>query len=178
MPNYPDRQSEKSKVSNNQSEHTPDSLLGSGPLDEAIVQSLPLGIIAFDSDLKIIKANPEAIQLIEIDESIDKSLAKGTDEKIWQGWTKLLSTAISKDQTALFDDVDYICSGKKRLLRILCFTLKETQTTRIIGGTMIIEDITEKANMQKKLDNAERLAIIGKHASKVAHELNNPLDGI
>jgi two-component system NtrC family sensor kinase len=32
--------------------------------------------------------------------------------------------------------------------------------------------------MERRLANAERLASVGKHASKVAHELNNPLDGI
>jgi signal transduction histidine kinase len=32
--------------------------------------------------------------------------------------------------------------------------------------------------MQRKLAHAEKLAAIGRHASKVAHELNNPLDGI
>jgi two-component system NtrC family sensor kinase len=36
----------------------------------------------------------------------------------------------------------------------------------------------EKASVQKKLADLEKLATIGKLASKVAHELNNPLDGI
>lgn len=37
---------------------------------------------------------------------------------------------------------------------------------------------TEKAGTQQQSDDTERLATIGKLASKVAHELNNPLDGI
>jgi len=47
-----------------------------------------------------------------------------------------------------------------------------------LGGIIIVEDVTERVNVQRKLANAERLAAVGKHASKVAHELNNPLDGI
>jgi signal transduction histidine kinase len=39
-------------------------------------------------------------------------------------------------------------------------------------------NITEKARIQMQLANAEKLATIGKLASKVAHELNNPMDGI
>jgi signal transduction histidine kinase len=39
-------------------------------------------------------------------------------------------------------------------------------------------DITEKADTQRRLADTERLAALGKLASKVAHELNNPMDGI
>ena len=52
---------------------------------DKILDSLPIGIIAFDSEMKIVKANQQAIELIELSEYIDKSLAKGTDDIIWQG---------------------------------------------------------------------------------------------
>src|SRR4030042_4771063 len=37
---------------------------------------------------------------------------------------------------------------------------------------------TEKTNVQKQSADTERLAALGKLTSKVAHELNNPMDGI
>ena len=147
-------------------------------LDTAILQSLSVGVIAFDSDMKIIKTNPLAKTLIELDDSIDKSLANGTDEKIWPNWTEPLTTVISTGQTALFDEVNYTSKGTTRMLRITCSAIKDNTTGVSLGGTMIIEDVTEKARLERKLANAERLAIVGRHASKVAHELNNPLDGI
>ncbi|OHB77923.1 MAG: hypothetical protein A2Z25_17005 [Planctomycetes bacterium RBG_16_55_9] len=152
--------------------------MASGLSHAAILQALPIGVVAFDADLKIVEANPEAAKLVELEDFIDKSLAKGTDEKICQGWTEQLNSAISTGEMAVFDDVDYTSSGQTRLLRIICSALKETSTARSLGGTLIIEDVTEKAAMQRRLANAERLAIVGRHASKVAHELNNPLDGI
>ena len=147
-------------------------------MDAAIFQSLPIGVVAFDTNLKIVKANPEAGKLIKLGDYIDESLAKGTDEKIWQGWTEQLRSTISTGEIALFDDVDYTCNKETRLLRIVCSALKETPAARSLGGTMIIEDVTEKVKMQRRLTNAGRLAIVGRHASQVAHELNNPLDGI
>ncbi len=36
----------------------------------------------------------------------------------------------------------------------------------------------ERTHVQKQLADMERLATIGKLAAKVAHELNNPMDGI
>jgi len=151
---------------------------GLGPLGKSILQSLPIGFVAFDLGLKVIEANAQAAKLIELGDFIDKSLAKGTDEKIWLGWTQQLNSAISMGQTRLFDDVAYTSNDKTRLLRILCSPLNEVTTASNLGGVMMIEEVTEKIDIQRKLANAERLATVGKHASKVAHELNNPLDGI
>ncbi|UCC97457.1 MAG: PAS domain-containing protein [Phycisphaerales bacterium] len=151
---------------------------GSGPLGESIVQSLPVGVIAFDAELKVIEANAQAARLLELSDYIDKSLAEGTDEKIWLGWTDQLRSAVAAGESLLFDDVAYTRNGKTRLLRIACSPLKDATTAKVLGGAVIIEDVTEKVNVQRQLANAERLASVGKHASRVAHELNNPLDGI
>ncbi len=149
-----------------------------GPLGKSVVQSLPIGVVAFDPDLKIIEANSQAAKLIELGDYIDKSLAKGTDDKVWPGWTEQLKSVVSAGKTCGFDSVNYTLNGKTKLLRIVCTPLKKAKTARNLGGTIIIEDITEKVNIQKRLTNAERLAAVGKLASKVAHELNNPMDGI
>lgn len=109
---------------------------------------------------------------------IDKSLANGTDEQIWQGWTDHLKSAISARKPCTFDDVGYTSGGRTRLLRIICTTLSRMGTAGEPGGMVIIEDVSETVDTQRKLAHAERLAAVGRHASKVAHELNNPLDGI
>ena len=157
-----------------------DGHLRFGLLGKSIVQSLPIGVIAFDSDLKIIEANAQAEKLIELGDYIDKSLAKGTDSSGTPGldWTEQLKSVVSAGKTCELDNVNYTLNGKTKLLQIVCTPLKKAKTARILGGTVIIEDITEKVDVQRQLANAERLATVGKLASKVAHELNNPMDGI
>jgi signal transduction histidine kinase len=179
MPEHRKSRSRKSDKSGEQPKgHTTNDNTGFGPLGKSIVQSLPIGVIAFDKDLKIIEANPQAAMLIELDDYIDKSLAKGTDDKVWLGWRQQLKSAVSGGKPCMFDNVGYISNGKTKLLRIICTPLKEAKTARNLGGTVTIEDITERLNIQRQLANAEKLAAVGKLASKVAHELNNPLDGI
>ena len=149
-----------------------------GNQGDSILESLPIGIIAFDPDMKIFWANAQASELIELGDYIDKSLAKGTDDKIWQGWTQQLTSAILTGKPCKFDDVSYTSDDKTKLLRIISAPLEQVGTAKSIGGIVTVEDITEKVSIQRRLANAERLAAVGKHASKVAHELNNPLDGI
>ena len=149
-----------------------------GHLGRSIIKSLPVGVIAFDCDLKIIETNTRAAELVEPAENIDESLAKGTDENIWQSWTGQLRTAISTGGTLRFDNVSYTRGSRTRILRILCTPLKQSDADESIGGVIVIEDITERVDIERQLANAERLAAVGKLASKVAHELNNPLDGI
>ena len=179
MPEHPQLQPEKSDRNGDQlKEHTVNDQPSSGLLGRSIVQSLPIEVIAFNVDLKIIEANSQAAKLIELGDYIDKSLAKGTDNKVWPGWTEQLKSVVSTGKTCGFDSVDYKLNGKTKLLRIVCTPLKKAKTARNLGATVIIEDITEKVNIQRRLANAERLAAVGKLASKVAHELNNPMDGI
>lgn len=151
-----------------------------GPLGRLIIQSLPIGVIAFDSDLKIIEANTRAAKLIDLRGYIDKSFAKGTDSPAVLGfdWTAQLNSVVSTGKTCEFDSVNYKRDDKTKLLQIVCSPLKKAKTTGILGGTVLIEDITEKVNIRRQLANAERMATIGRLASKVAHELNNPMDGI
>ncbi|MHC4596301.1 MAG: PAS domain-containing protein, partial [Planctomycetota bacterium] len=91
MPEHPKSQSKKSDKNGKQPKgHTTNDHSRFGPLGKSIVQSLPIGVVAFDQDLKIIEANRQAAELIELGDYIDKSLAKGTDDKVWLGWRQQL----------------------------------------------------------------------------------------
>ena len=147
-------------------------------LGQSIIASLATGVVAFDDKLKIIQANSHAAELIDLEEYIDRSLAKGTDKNIWGDWTKLLNSVIATGRKAEFEAVKYSFENKKELLHIVCTPLKENETSKPAGGAVVIEDVSEKVNIEHQLAQAERLAAVGKVAGKVAHELSNPMDGI
>lgn len=178
MPENREEQSKKSDQGDSLMKNAAAGHSGFGLPGELIFQSLPMGIVAFDSDMKIHRINFQAAKLIDLCDYIDKSLSKGTDHKIWQGWTEQLTSAISTAKPCTFDDVSYTSEGKTKLLRITCVPLMGADKAKPIGGVMTVEDVTERINIERSLANAERLAAVGKHASKIAHELNNPLDGI
>jgi signal transduction histidine kinase len=145
---------------------------------KSFIRLLPIGMIIFDHDLRIIEANSHAKEIIKVNTYIDKSLAKGTDNKIWQSWTKLLREVISTGKALRFDEVEYTTDNNTKLLRITCTSFRQGEIPKDNNGIVIIEDVTEKVDFQTHITNTERLAAVGKLASRVAHELNNPLDGI
>ena len=142
---------------------------------EVIVESLPTGIVAFDSNLRIIRANTRAKKLIDIEEYIDRSLNKGSDPKIFNDWTSLLKSSIAAKDSSDFNSVRYNFNGHKSLLHIVCTPINTQQHK---GGVLTLDDISKNADIEHQLARAEKLAAVGKVAQKVAHELNNPLDGI
>jgi len=152
--------------------------LGFAHLGESIIDSLSIGVAAFDPQLKILQANDRAGQIIELGEYIDKSLAKGTEANIWGDWTDLLDAVISTGKKSEFETVKYSKNDQKKLLHIVCTPLRENHSETILGGAIVIQDVTEKIDIENQLLQTERLAAIGKVAGKVAHELNNPMDGI
>ena len=51
-------------------------------------------------------------------------------------------------------------------------------TGRFVGTVNVLKDITAQKRMQAQLIQSERLAAIGQLATSLAHEINNPLQGI
>src|SRR5205823_681897 len=56
--------------------------------------------------------------------------------------------------------------------------LRDSDTGQTFGGILLAEDVSGRISMERRLAVSERLAAIGKLAARVAHELNNPLDGV
>ena len=145
---------------------------------KAIIHALPLGVVAFDANLKIFEANSLARAIIKLRGSIDSSLAEGTEASIWGDWKNRFSEVINHGKTLTLNNIRCLFDGKNRLLNIVCTPLSDGADNSITGGVMVIEDVTEKASIENQLANTERLAALGKLAGRVAHELNNPMDGI
>ena len=68
--------------------------------------------------------------------------------------------------------------GEKREDKVF---LVSTSPVDVPDGRLILvcaEDITERKNMEKRLQTAQRMEILGQMASGIAHEVRNPLNAI
>lgn len=154
------------------------SLLQFDTLCKSIAEPLNLGAISFDQNLSVIDHTPLAQKLIYLEPSIDRILIRGTDANVWKDWKSLIQSALKSGQKADFGTVKYTHEDRLRLLNIGCIPIRDPAADTLLGGVLVVQDTTEKLDMEHGLAQAERLIAIGKVAGKVAHELNNPLDGI
>jgi signal transduction histidine kinase len=147
-----------------------------------VFQSLPLGLVVFDRDLGIIHHNPASDFLVADHASIDEALSRQTVDAHYQEWRPILRDVVDNGRERRFEKILHRDARQsERILNLTCFPLMNQAGDRaggITGGTLIIEDVTATAGMEQRLAVSERMAAVGKLAARVAHELNNPIDGI
>ncbi len=152
-----------------------------GKVTQRLLQAVPLGVITFDNHFNITDSNAIANELLELTEennNIVRILLQGAAQGEKPDWAQELTQAIAGTESKIFDNFAYNKNGVNRFLHVVCAPLISEDEQKSNGGLLLIEDITSKIMMEKDLASAERLAAMGKLAAKVAHELNNPLDGI
>jgi len=146
-----------------------------------ILNGVPLGVIAYDRQLRICFANSAAERMFgELDAGpfgegagpLEKALDVEPQKR-----QEMLRRVIEKGEALRLDRVPCRSEAGTRILAVRGAPLYGSDGASI-GCVLTAEDVTEDVELEAKLSAAQRLAVMGHLAAKVAHEINNPLDGI
>ena len=146
--------------------------------NESIVRSIPLGLLVFDADGRVTYCNREMRDLLGLADAVRsvtlKKLAATVDDVPLGG---VVRAAMGRGEVRSFEEATLVAGDRQHIVHAMVSPLRDGEY-RIVGGLLLVSDVTDQAQMRRQLGMAERHAVIGKLAARVAHELNNPLDGI
>ncbi len=169
---------ERLRLGSEQMRELSDELVMLKEYSEAVIRSLPVGVVALDDDFRVVSLNPAAEVILDLngDDAEGRELSviapEFTMDSMTQGQKQVQVGEIHRRL-----DFAVTVAGSIRHLNIAC-TRFSMGAMGSAGRVILIEDVTKTRELQRHLAHSDRLASIGGLAAGVAHEIGNPLTGI
>ena len=144
---------------------------------ENILKFMPNAVLTIDARGTILSANDMLKEIFEIDisgitgQKLDKAF------KDYHPFVDELKRFLEDGSGSLFFAIKQQINGNEKILEIKTSDIF-SESGKNSGFILIIADITEKTQREEHLQEMERLALLGKFAAGIAHEIRNPLTGI
>ena len=144
----------------------------------ALLEALPLALVVFEPNGQLIWASSPARRMLGIFNDFASALEAFTSDTRFDDWHKVFSELAESDRPLRSLHVN--CHDQEGTSKVINLTICQlardpAQPDRAMA---LLEDATALAELDQRLAHSERLAALGKFSAELAHELNNPLDGI
>ena len=144
-----------------------------------IIDSISIGVAVFGYDLKINfcnrafgamfgRAQTDLVRVSVLDLGFDVPV---------DDLEEALLGVLREGSTHRFDQARWRNPFSERTVR-LDLAPFSASSGNVVGGVLVAEDITVNVELERELARSEEQAAVGRIAAGVAHELNNPLDGV
>jgi len=140
-------------------------------LQDTVLETVGTGLLLVDAEGTSTTANPAALRLLGVDQSIVGRRLEGVlrgpgREEITELVQRLLSGRVARQER----EVQLLAHGRERHLAVVVVALPSTPGSPP-GALVVLDDLTP-------LMRAQKVAAWGEVARKLAHEIKNPLTPI
>lgn len=145
---------------------------------ETILASLPGAILIVDEGRQVVYANALACQYLEAGDApvVGRSLCDVLPLTVFE-WDQRVKDVRTMDAADASQPQEGEFEAHKRVYRYRLFPVAiRGSELQQIG--LVIWDVTEQKQIQDQLIQTEKLASLGTLVSGIAHEINNPVQGI
>ena len=144
----------------------------------AKLNDLPLAVVLVEADGRVIWSSDQARHILGRCDNLADALTAYTTDTRFNDWPKILTEQAASGRPAQLLHINYHHSNGRTGVMNLFLSSLPGESGQPGQSLAFLEDTTELAEVERRLAHSERLAALGKFSAELAHELNNPLDGI
>jgi two-component system, NtrC family, sensor histidine kinase HydH len=142
---------------------------------DTVVENMPIGLLATDSEGKIASFNQTAEAILRI--TPYEAIGRKAEEVLPKKLLSFMDGRASK-KGVVETEVDCVLKDCKVVPLEVGVSSLEGDDGTILGDIVLFRDLTEVRDLKREIERNQRLASLGRLAAGVAHEIRNPLSSI
>lgn len=142
---------------------------------EAVITSLPLGLLTSDPEHKVHIINKAALSML----GVSRKQVANTPLHLLRGlnWLDIIAT-LSRKERVMEKEMILTQADNGQIPISLSASEIYNEDDIFLGHLFILRDIAEMKRLQAEIKRNDRLSVLGNLAAGVAHEIRNPLSSI
>ena len=142
---------------------------------DTLVENMPIGLVALDTDRKVASFNQTAEAVLDLSSSevLGKNAHKVLPQQLWS-----LIDELDTKASIVAKEIDCAVGHRRVIPMDVSISLLEGDEANFLGYIILFRDMTEVKDLKKEIERNQRLASLGRLAAGIAHEIRNPLSSI